>query len=106
MLSYVTVTGTLGPGAVGATATFTPSGWLADPADQMLIPPAPDPVTLLDNGTFSVSLLATDNTAPAPSGWTWSVTFAGIAGVPPYSFSFALPYADGAVQDISALAPL
>jgi hypothetical protein len=61
-------------------------------------------VALDDDGTFSVDLLATENTAPLPSGWTWTVGFTGIDGVDTYVFSFELAHADGATQDISELA--
>ena len=104
-LNSVTLTGTL-PGAPGAVATFTPSNWLTDPTDHELIPPVPVQVLLSKTGTFSVSLLATDNGAPLPSGWTWTVVITGIPGVTAYSFSFFLPFANGATQDISTLAPV
>lgn len=102
-LNSVTVTGQL-PGAAGATAIFTRGGWLTDTVDDLLLPPVPDPVILDGNGKFSVSLLATDNAAPTPSGWTWTVNFVGVPGVAPYSFSFFLPFSGGATQDISSLA--
>jgi hypothetical protein len=99
--NYVTLTGTV-PDAAGATATFTPSGWLTDSGSDLLIAPASNSVTLNGSGQFSVSLFATDN-VPAP--WFWTVTFSGINGVPAYSFPFYLAYANGATQDISNLAP-
>lgn len=102
-LNNVTLTGNLGAAAAGAIAVFTPAGWLADPTDQLLIPPAAQQVTLGSTGTFSVPLLATDN-ANTPDGWTWTITLSGIPAVPEYSFSFLLPHANGATQDISALA--
>jgi parallel beta-helix repeat protein len=105
-LHYVTLTGTLGIPALGATATFTPSGWLTDATDELLEPPAPKATVLGTGGTFSVSLLATDSTGPLPAGWTWAVSFAGITGVSAYSFSFFLAYASGATQDISTVAPV
>jgi hypothetical protein len=105
-LSYVTLTGTLGAAATGGVAVFTPSGWLADTADHILVPPAPQRVTLLAGGVFSVSLLATDNSGLLPAGWTWSVTFAGIEGVAADTFSFLLAYANGTTQDISGLTPV
>jgi hypothetical protein len=106
-LQYVTLTGSLGAAAgPSATAVFTPSGWLTDPADSLLVPPAPVVVGLPPQGSFSVRLLATDNTAATPAGWWWSVTFSGISGVVPRTFSFFLAYAGGATQDISTLAPI
>lgn len=102
-LNNVTVTGQL-PGAAGATAIFTRGGWLTDTIDDLLLPPVPAPVTLDGNGKFSISLLATDNAAPTPSGWTWTVNFVGVPGVAPYTFSFFLPFSGGASQDITSLA--
>ena len=102
-LNYVTLTGTL-PRAGGGLVTFTPSNWLTDAADALLIPPAPEQVTLSPAGGFSVKLLATDNSSPAPSGWYWTVTISGIECVAASSFSFFLAYAGGATQDISSLA--
>lgn len=102
-LSYVTLTGSLGAGAIGATAIFTPSNWLTDAADAQLLPPEPVAVRLSATGTFTTSLLATDNAAPLPAGWTWTAVFAGISGVAPNTFSFRLPFANGSVQDISAV---
>lgn len=102
--SNVTLTGNLGSVAAGARAIFTPSAWLTDTSDTLLIPPAPVQVTLDGNGKFSVSLLATDNGAPQPAGWTWTAEFIGIPGVPELSFSFFLAHATGATQDISSLA--
>jgi len=101
----VTLTGTL-PGAAGATAIFTPSGWLTDSVNHFVFAPLPVQVTLDGTGHFSVSLLATDNGAPQPAGWTWSAEFIGIASVDEFNFSFALPFAGGATQDISTLTPV
>lgn len=104
-LQYVTLTGTL-PRAGGALATFTPSNWLNDHDDDLYIPPAPEPVDLDSSGQFSVELLATDNTGPLPAGWYWTVNIAGIPGVAVETFSFFLPFADGATQDITDLAQI
>lgn len=101
----VTLTGQL-PGAAGATAIFTPSNWLTDATNKLLFPPSSVTKTLDGSGKFSVSLLATDNGAPLPAGWTWTVEFIGVQGVAEYSFSFFLAFANGATQDISTLAVL
>ena len=103
-LNTVTLTGTV-PGGAGATAAFTPSAWLTDATDNQLIPPVQKSVILDRNGKFSVSLLATDNAAPLPSGWTWSVVISGI-NVASLGFSFFLPFSGGATQDIADLAPV
>jgi hypothetical protein len=104
--NYVTLTGNLGTGAARAMAIFTPSGWLADATNNLLLPPSPVTAILDSTGKFSVSLLATDNGAPQPSGWTWTVEFVGIQAVDEYTFSFFLPFSGGATQDISDLAPV
>jgi peptidoglycan/xylan/chitin deacetylase (PgdA/CDA1 family) len=103
-LNSVTLTGTV-PGGAGATAAFTPSAWLTDSTDNQLIPPVPKAVTLDGNGKFSVSLLATDNGALLPSGWTWSVVISG-ANMASLGFSFFLPFSGGATQDIADLTPV
>lgn len=104
-LQFVTLTGTL-PRAGGALVTFTPSNWLTDEDDDLLIPPAPQPVSLDANGQFSEELLATDSTGPLPAGWFWTVVIAGIPGVAVETFSFFLPITDCATQDISDLAEI
>lgn len=104
-LNTVTLTGTLAR-AGGALAVFTPSSWLTDAADDLLIPPSPEPVSLDSAGRFRVSLLATDNTAPLPTGWFWTVVISGIPGVAAEVFSFFLAFADGSEQDISGLAQI
>lgn len=63
----------------------------------------PVPVTLAVDGSFSVSLVATDNPNIAPTGWTWTVSFAlGSATIPP--FSFAGPA--GTTVDLAVVAPI
>jgi hypothetical protein len=88
---YVTVTGTLpgteDDGPEPPVVTFTPAGWLPDPAAGLLFPPSPQAVRIF-GGAFSVALLATDTTSTL---WTWQARFTGIPDVSPYSFSFALP---------------
>ena len=103
-LNSVTLTGSV-PGGSGAEATFTQSAWLTDSTDNELIPPVQKSVTLDRNGKFSVSLLATDNGALLPSGWTWSVVISGI-NVASLGFSFFLPFSGGATQDIADLTPV
>jgi hypothetical protein len=106
-LESVTLTGKL-PGAAGALAMFTPSNWLTDATDVLLIPPKPARAILSSNpdgsGSFAVVLLPTDQAGPLPAGWTWSVIFSAIDGVKPFGFSFPLLLADGATQDITAVA--
>ena len=88
---YVAVTGTL-PGVLPdpetPLVTFTPSGWLPDPAGGLLFPPNPVYVRLTGSLSFEVQLLATDTTATA---WTWQAGFSGFPDIAPFSFSFALP---------------
>jgi hypothetical protein len=86
----VTLTGDLTSAAAAAQSTFTASNWLTDSTDELLIPPAPIQSVLPAAGTFSHSLLATDNTAPLPQGWYWTASFQ-VAGINANSFSFYLP---------------
>lgn len=104
-LNNVTLTGTI-PGGAGCMLVFTPGSWLVDTVDHENIPPKPVFVTADSGGKFSVSLLGTDNSAPAPGGWTWTVGISGIEGVAPYSFSFFLPFTGGATQSLDELAPV
>lgn len=107
-LNYVTLTGKIQDAQgnpSGGKVTFTPGGWLTDTTDQLLVDPVPVTITLTVSGTFSVSLLATDNTAATPAGWTWTAAISPSAG-PGYSLSFFLPFSGGATQDISALTPV
>jgi hypothetical protein len=105
-LNYVTLTLDLydasGHPVTTGTAAFTPSVQLTDPGVE-LIPQAPIPAVFHAAGSPQVSLLATDNTAPLPNGWTWLVTFTGVPGSPA-AFSFFLAYANGASQSLSSLA--
>lgn len=103
--NYVTLTGNLGPDSAGATLILTPSNWLTDSDNALILPPSPKQVTLNGQGEFSISLLATDNGSPLPTGWTWNAEFL-LDGVAPHSFSFSLAHADGATQDVSSLTPI
>jgi hypothetical protein len=53
-LNYVTLTGTIPGGTAASLVQFQASNWLADPADELVIPPIPQPVYLTpgidDNG--------------------------------------------------------
>jgi hypothetical protein len=94
-LLYVTLTGTL-PSGAAASYTLKPSGWLTDPADELLLPPAPLTGrvggTPGGQGTFTQpGLLQTDASGPVPAGWTWSANFTGLPGVADLNFSFLLP---------------
>lgn len=80
-----------GQGSVvpGGVAVLTPSVVLTDVTDGQVIAAQPLTVQLPGAIPNAVTLLATDNTAPAPSGWTWGISFTA-QGAPP-SFSFFLP---------------
>ena len=107
-LNYVTLTVDVydGQGNVPAsgTATFTPSAVLTDAGVEII---GQQPVTAVFHAAAlpTVKLLATDNSDPAPAGWTWSVSFSGITGAPA-AFSFFLPYTGGSSQVLSSLAPV
>jgi hypothetical protein len=88
-LNYVTLTLDLYDGQgnpeVRGAASFVPSAVLTDAGVEII---SQDPVVAVFHaaGLPAVKLLATDNAAPLPSGWTWGITFAGQAAPPaPYS---------------------
>jgi hypothetical protein len=91
-LSYITLTLDLYDGSgnypVSGTATFTPSAVLTD-AGVEVTGQMPVTVSFRAGSLPAATLLATDNSGPLPSGWTWGVTFAGITGAPA-AFSFEL----------------
>jgi hypothetical protein len=71
-------------------ADFTPSVQLTDTADNQLIVQAPVPGVFRAGSFPQVKLLATDSSNVTPSGWAWTVSFAGVPGSPA-GFSFFLP---------------
>jgi len=127
--NVVTVTGTIGPAADGATATFMPIGfgtqlfWDQDGLLQVsATATAPATVNAVCdvNGSFSAVLFATDNleavSGPLPAGWTWTLNVIAPAsgqpaGVNPSQVlytanTFYVSYANGATQELSEILPL
>ena len=108
-LSYVTLTLDLfdgqGSHLNGGTAVFTPSVQLTDATDGEIVTQAPVTAAFKAAGSPVVSLLATDNAGVTPAGWAWTVAFSRVPGAPA-SFSFFLAFANGAAQNLSALAPV
>jgi hypothetical protein len=92
-LNYVTLICDLynAQGAVvqGGFATFTQAAVLTDAPDREII--VAQPLTVPFGGVMlpQLALLATDNTAPLPNGWSWAVAF-NVTGAPP-GFNFFLP---------------
>jgi hypothetical protein len=108
-LNYVTLTLDLYDGqgnpVIKGEALFTPTVQLTDTTDHQEIVLAPVPCVFHGGGLPAVKLLATDNTAPLPGGWGWTVSFTGVAGNPA-GFTFLLPYASGSAQYLSSQAPV
>ena len=90
---------------IAGNALFTPTAQLTDTTNHELITQAAVPCVFHSGGLPAVKLLATDNGPPAPPGWAWTVTFAGVPGSPA-SFSFFLPFSNGATQKLSSLTPV
>lgn len=86
-------------------AALTPSATLTDTADNEIVAQAPIVAQFRSGLTNTVSLLATDNGALAPSGWGWNISFTGVPGSPA-GFSFFLPFSGGAAQRLSHLSPV
>jgi hypothetical protein len=85
-------------------ATLVPSAVLSDAADHVLVTQQGVTAYFTAATPATASLIATDNAAITQSGWAWTVTFTGMDAPPP-PLTFALPYANGAVQYYSALVP-
>jgi hypothetical protein len=83
--------------------SIAPSARLPDPADQLIVGQAPVTAAFRAGGAPSVQLVGTDQVGPQPNGWTYTVTYVNVPGNPA-PWSFYLRYADGAVQNLSALA--
>lgn len=106
-LLFVSLSGDLDDGSgspVQGTLTFFPSAWLTD-TTETIFPPSPVTIPLSPSGTFSVALLATDNTEPPSGSWLWNARIA-IAGTPVRLFAFPLLHAEGASQDFAAIIPV
>jgi hypothetical protein len=108
-LNYVTLTVDVYDGSgnypTSGTATFTPTAVLTDGTNHEYIAQVPIVVSFKASGVPTVKLLATDNSAPLPAGWAWTVAFAGFTGAPA-SWNFFLPYTGGANQNLADLAPV
>lgn len=107
-LSYVVLTLDIADGSGNlpgrtCSASFVPSAVLTD-SGVTIVDQAPVHASFNGIAAPAVRLLATDNSGPQPSGWTWEVTFSG-PGMPG-AFSFFLPFAGGASQNLSALIPV
>lgn len=91
--------------AITGTVTLTPSVASVVVVDaKRIMVPKPITSTISTDGTFSVTLLATDNPAMNPSGWTYTVSFRLDGGVSLPSFALAVP--TNSVQDLSTVAPV
>jgi hypothetical protein len=91
---------------VAGKVTFTPTP--AALLDAAAVPPAtilpvPVEVTLDAAGTFSVDLVATDDTDLNPTGWNYRVTFA-FTGAKYNSFNVNVP--QGQTVDLATVAPV
>jgi hypothetical protein len=107
-LNYVILTLDLYDGQGNAVTTgvasLVPSAQLDDTTDNMLVIQAPVPGVFRAGSFPQVKLMATDSSNLSPSGWTWGISFTGVPGNPA-SFSFPLPYSNGAAQYLSSVYP-
>jgi hypothetical protein len=95
-------------------AFFAPNTSLTDTTDHQFITQAPVVATFNNTdgsdsstptGLPQVTLVATDNAAPMPAGWAWTVSFQLPPSMPQIGpFSFFLPYDGGATRYLSSLA--
>jgi hypothetical protein len=107
-VATVTVTGNWIPSDGSANKptgiiTFTPNAQLKDGATGQILEQVAV-AALLVNGAISVTLMATDDSHLAPSGWAYTVT-ERIDGQPPLTYVLQFPAAQPVV-DLSTKAPL
>lgn len=106
-LPMVTLTGhyeTAGATPISGTVTFTPSTALQSSSNSMIIQTETVTATLDGTGAFSVTLLATDASGVAPTGWTYQVVEQFTGGIG-RTYSIQLPQANSPV-DLSAISPV
>lgn len=120
-LHYVTLTGKL-PGCAGARFKLEPESWVVAPSEATTFPPRTIEGTLktdhdgngvigglgIDGTQNGIEILATDNADESPTGWTWTITWYGIPGVPPESTEFLAPAngQDGVTIDVASITPV
>lgn len=101
-VSLVTVAATYyqsngGALATGGVVSFTPNTVLYDGGTSQIIEPVPLYATLV-NGHISVSLMATDDTDLAPTGWVYNVVERIDGMASPNAYSIVLPAASPSVD--------
>lgn len=100
----VTLTGSFQSGAgepLAGTLTFTLTQAMAN--SNVVVSPGPVEITLDDNGSFSIELLANDDPATVPQGVLYGVT-EQVSGAQPRDYAILLSHATSPV-DISTLMP-
>lgn len=104
-LQTITVHGTFldSTGApLSGSLSFAPNCELVDLNNAALYP-TPLVVTLDMSGTFSTTLICTDNPTLYPTGWSYTVTESVRT---PRSYPISLPHGLGSTVDLSALMPI
>lgn len=120
-LHYVTLTGKL-PGCAGARFKLEPESWVVAPGEATTFPPRTVEGVLksdhdgngvigglaIDGTQNGIEILATDNADESPTGWTWTITWYGIPGVPPEATEFLAPAngQDGVTLDVASITPV
>lgn len=108
-LNLITVTGKYlllnGNAAVG-TVTFEPSTVLLDTVGNEVIFPSITTVTLALDGTFTISLPATDDPDIGPTNWSYVVTERIIGATTTRTFNMLVPYnSPGGTLDMADVQP-
>jgi len=84
--------------------TFAPPPVLVDPGSSVIYS-RPVSANLDSTGSFSVSLVCTDNPPLVPVGWSYTVT-ERIAGAAPRIYQVFLPHTLGSSVDFSTVTPI
>ncbi len=106
-LTEITLTGTyetLAGAPAQGRVSFVLSSTLYDTAADVAYPPIQQSVTLDGDGSFSVTLPATNDSTTRPTGLTYVVQ-ESLSGSAPRAYSIELDHTLGSPQDLSDIAP-
>lgn len=106
-ITYITVHGTyldILDNPCSGSITFTPPPVLVDPGSSVVYS-HPVSANLDSTGSFSVSLVCTDNAPLVPVGWAYTVT-ERISGAATRTYQVFLPHTLGSSVDFSTVTPI
>jgi hypothetical protein len=104
--NYVTVTYTF-TGEAGSDGEgrvyWYPTGQVTDSSLHEDVTPPAQSIILDDTGSFSATLLACDNANLSDFGWVFHAYVGAELGLPLYTVTYEVAYANGSSQTLDAL---